>query len=134
MIDHISLGVGDLKRARGLYTAALAPLEITPIYEFDDATGYGRDGNPFFWISRSDNVKPEQGLHIALAADSHEAVRAFHAAALAAGATGIPCVPREECGVPSPDAGVAHTQHRGRVVRHRIVATTQGRLHHADSG
>ena len=87
MIDHISLGVGDLERARGLYTAALAPLEITPIYEFDDATGYGRDGTPFFWIGRSENVKPEQGLHVALAADSHEAVRAFHAAALAAGAT-----------------------------------------------
>ncbi len=81
------MGVSDLERARVFYTAALAPLGITPIYEFDDATGYGRNGNSFFWIGRSDNVNPEPGLHVALAADGHEAVRAFHAAALAAGAT-----------------------------------------------
>ncbi len=87
MIDHISLGVGDLERSRAFYSAALAPLGITPLHEFDDAIGYGRHGNPCFWIGRSENPNPEQGLHVALAAENRDAVHAFHAAALAAGAT-----------------------------------------------
>ncbi|MDA0261502.1 MAG: VOC family protein [Proteobacteria bacterium] len=89
MIDHISLGVGDLEHSRKFYETALAPLGIVPIYNFDDATGYGRDGNPFLWIGRStaDGVMPEQGLHVALVASSHEAVHAFYEAAMAAGAT-----------------------------------------------
>ena len=87
MVDHISLGVSDLERSRAFYGAALAPLGLAAIFDFDDSTGYGRDGNPFFWIGHASDVKPEQGLHIAFAAASHDAVHAFHAAAISAGAT-----------------------------------------------
>jgi catechol 2,3-dioxygenase-like lactoylglutathione lyase family enzyme len=87
VLDHISLGVSDLQRSRAFYREALAPLGLSPIFDFDDSTGYGRDGTPFFWISRSADATPEQGLHIAFAAATHEAVHAFHAAATDAGAT-----------------------------------------------
>ena len=87
MLDHISLGVSDLECSRAFYQVALDPLGMTPVYEFDDATGYGRDGNPLFWIGRASDASPEQGLHIAFKAESHDAVHAFHEAAMAAGAT-----------------------------------------------
>ena len=87
MLDHISLGVSDLERSRALYGAALAPLGLSAIFDFDDATGYGRNGNPLFWIGRSADATPEQGLHIAFAAASYDAVHAFHEAAVGAGAT-----------------------------------------------
>ena len=60
MLDHISLGVSDLERSRAFYQVALDPLGMTPVYEFDDATGYGRDGNPLFWIGRASDASPSK--------------------------------------------------------------------------
>jgi catechol 2,3-dioxygenase-like lactoylglutathione lyase family enzyme len=47
--------------------------------------GFGSDGKPFFWISAQMPV--QTGLHVALGCENRELVDAFHAAALAAGAT-----------------------------------------------
>ena len=47
------------------------------------AHGFGRDGNPFFWVG--DNEQVGEGSHIAFTADTRAEVRAFHEAALAAG-------------------------------------------------
>ena len=45
--------------------------------------GYGADRKPFFWVSAHG---PASGpIHVAFAAPDQAAVRAFHAAALAAG-------------------------------------------------
>ena len=50
------------------------------------AAGFGRDGKPFFWIEARGRAV-EGRLHIAFAVDDRATVDAFHAAALAAGAT-----------------------------------------------
>lgn len=45
--------------------------------------GFGFEGKPFLWLH--DAPVPSQGVHVALIADSREAVDAFHAAGIAAG-------------------------------------------------
>ena len=88
MIDHISLGVNDLAAAAAFYDAALKPLGFRRLKEFPDAVGYGADGHATFWIGVPDggrwaNACP--GTHVAFAAASRGAVKAFHAAGLKAG-------------------------------------------------
>lgn len=91
MIDHIGFAILDIERSRRFYLAALAPLglsvqmEATPDQTEAGGTaiGFGKDGDPFFWIG--DNERVGEGTHVAFAADDHAAVDAFHAAALGAG-------------------------------------------------
>ncbi len=91
MLDHIGLPVSDYARSKAFYTAAFAPLgyglvmEVTPEMTGDgsSAAGFGRDGKPDFWIGTSDR---QARVHVAVAAADRAAVRAFHEAALAAGA------------------------------------------------
>ena len=52
MLDHISLGITNLSRARKFYDQALKPLGIKMVYP---AAGYGfgygvRKGEPKFWV------------------------------------------------------------------------------------
>jgi len=77
--------IGDYERARDFYLAALAPLGYALVMEFDGVAGLGADGNPDLWIQRGGRVEPR--LHLALRAGTRAQVDAFHAAALAAGAT-----------------------------------------------
>jgi hypothetical protein len=44
-LDHVTLVVGDYKRAKAFYEKALAPLGIKPVMDFGQACGFGRD-NP----------------------------------------------------------------------------------------
>jgi catechol 2,3-dioxygenase-like lactoylglutathione lyase family enzyme len=91
MIDHVGFAVTDLERSRAFYDAALKPLGLVSIMEVGpdktesggSAIGYGKDGNPFFWIG--DKERPGEGTHVALTVDSRAEVDAFHAAAIAAG-------------------------------------------------
>ena len=46
--------------------------------------GFGRQGKPEFWFG--EHTEKQQPMHIAFLAESRDQVRAFHAAALAAGA------------------------------------------------
>ena len=88
VIDHISIGVSDLPASRRFYLAALAPLgfvELDSWSEGGEETAFGPDGLDDFAISTAYPVNG--GGHIAFAADSRAEVDAFHAAALAAGAT-----------------------------------------------
>lgn len=90
MIDHLSLGVRDLSRAQRFYDAVLAPLGHVRIWETVDGTGYGAPGEndePFAITHDAGEVIPPGRLHVAFAAANRDAVRAFHAAALAHGAT-----------------------------------------------
>jgi catechol 2,3-dioxygenase-like lactoylglutathione lyase family enzyme len=90
MIDHLSLAVSDLARARAFYDAALAPLGYRRIMDFGQTAGYG-DGHPGFWIAAAEDgaapLRPAPGSHIAFVARDRAAVEAFHRAALAAGGT-----------------------------------------------
>jgi catechol 2,3-dioxygenase-like lactoylglutathione lyase family enzyme len=88
VIDHVSIGVRDLAKARRFYAAVLAPLEMSELREWPgEAVGYGKK-YPEFWINhRPGLVISDTGVHVCLRASSTQAVDAFHAAALAAGAT-----------------------------------------------
>jgi catechol 2,3-dioxygenase-like lactoylglutathione lyase family enzyme len=87
MIDHVSIGVRDLAKARRFYGAALAPLGMRELREWPDASvGFGKN-YPEFWINaRPALVASDSGVHVYLRAENTAAVDAFHAAALAAGA------------------------------------------------
>ena len=87
MLDHVGFAVSDYARSKAFYQEALAPLGISLLMEpIAEAAGFGRDGKPFFWIEA--RGRPVEGrLHIAFAVADHATVDAFHAAALAAGAT-----------------------------------------------
>jgi catechol 2,3-dioxygenase-like lactoylglutathione lyase family enzyme len=86
MIDHVSIGVRDLDRARRFYEGVLAPLGFVPLRENPGTVGYGKR-YPEFWINhRPGLTASDTGVHVCLRAASAEAVDAFHAAALRAGA------------------------------------------------
>ncbi len=90
MLDHIGLAVSDYARSKAFYEAALAPLgyglvmEITAEMTDGDAhAGFGPEGLPQFWIGTGEALTGH--VHVAFVAKDRAAVRAFHAASLAAG-------------------------------------------------
>lgn len=91
MIDHVSLSVEDLERARNFYARALAPLGMQIVGEVTAEQsgsfgfvgfGIGRKGS--LWLVHSGRQTPP--THICFRAPTRAAVREFHAAALEAGA------------------------------------------------
>jgi catechol 2,3-dioxygenase-like lactoylglutathione lyase family enzyme len=82
-IDHIGFGVRDFPKSRAFYLAALAPLGIGVVKEGEDWVMIGKDGHPMLWFGDVGTVPGP--IHVAFSAASHEQVRAFYAAALAAG-------------------------------------------------
>jgi catechol 2,3-dioxygenase-like lactoylglutathione lyase family enzyme len=90
MIDHVSIGVRDVARAKRFYDAALAPLGYSCLSAGADSLGYGGGDAISFWVNLSAKPVPADmgsGLHFCFAAPSRRSVTAFHAAALAAGGT-----------------------------------------------
>ena len=83
MLDHVILNVTDIAAARAFYDAALAPLGLGVMMEFEPGCGYGAGGKPEFWVAERD--APSAPVHVAFAAHDPATVDAFHAAALAAG-------------------------------------------------
>ncbi len=88
MIDHVSLSVEDLERAKYFYSKALAPLGLEVVGEVTAEQsgsvafvgfGIGRKGS--FWVAHNGRQTPT--THICFRAPTRAAVRAFHAAALA---------------------------------------------------
>jgi catechol 2,3-dioxygenase-like lactoylglutathione lyase family enzyme len=84
IIDHIGLAVSDYERGKQFFTQALAPLGIQLVMEVEGWAGLGKGGKPELWFGT--HTQPQRPMHIAFVAESREQVRAFHAAALAAGA------------------------------------------------
>ncbi|HVH73895.1 MAG TPA: VOC family protein [Stellaceae bacterium] len=87
MIDHVSLGVRDLARAKRFYDSALAPLGYRCLSESAGSLGYGREA-PQLWVMAVEHPVPADdgsGLHFCFTAPDRATVAAFHRAALAAG-------------------------------------------------
>lgn len=87
MLDHVTIQVRDIARARAFYDVALAPLGLAVLMSGEGYHGYGiagADRPPGFWIGAGGPVAP---VHIAFAARDRWEVEAFHKAALAAGGT-----------------------------------------------
>jgi catechol 2,3-dioxygenase-like lactoylglutathione lyase family enzyme len=88
VLDHVGIEVSDFARSRAFYEMALAPLGLAVVMEpIDTSAGFGGfDRKPWFWINARGRPAV-QGAHLAFQAINHDAVDAFHAAALAAGGT-----------------------------------------------
>jgi catechol 2,3-dioxygenase-like lactoylglutathione lyase family enzyme len=87
MIDHISIGVRDISRAKAFYDAVLKPVGYSCLSSSEDSLGYGRE-RAAFWISASTSPvppDPHSGLHVCFAAPTRASVDAFHRAALSHG-------------------------------------------------
>jgi catechol 2,3-dioxygenase-like lactoylglutathione lyase family enzyme len=92
MILYITLGTDDVDRAARFYDAALAPLGIQRLRSEPDEVGYGLPGDSRcrLWVTRPFDGRGAtvgNGSMPALLAPDEAAVRAFHAAGLAAGGT-----------------------------------------------
>jgi catechol 2,3-dioxygenase-like lactoylglutathione lyase family enzyme len=92
VIDHLALDVGDYRKSRDFYAAALAPLGYGLKQELPaeppavpDRAGFGAT-HPVFWISGGGPV--ERLLHFAFAAANRGQVDAFYREALRAGGRG----------------------------------------------
>lgn len=84
MIEHVTLHCTDLEASRRFYEKALAPLGYRVVQEYPDAVGFKAGGHTSFWLA---TAKPGTPTHLAFRARDRQTVRAFHRAALKAGAT-----------------------------------------------
>jgi catechol 2,3-dioxygenase-like lactoylglutathione lyase family enzyme len=86
MFDHIGLGVASFRKSRAFYAMALAPLGIAIVKEGPDWAMLGKGGKNGVWFG--EYGVPPGPIHIAFAAETRAEVRAFYAAAIAAGGKG----------------------------------------------
>jgi len=85
MIDHLCLQVQDVPASAAFYEAVLAPLGYRRVVEFGEVVGFGAT-RPEFWLGPVTTGGEPREVHFAFVAADRAAVRAFHAAAEAAGA------------------------------------------------
>jgi catechol 2,3-dioxygenase-like lactoylglutathione lyase family enzyme len=86
IIDHIGLVVADYEKSKQFFSSALAPLGIELVMEIAGNAGFGKAGKPEFWFASGGEI--QRPMHIAFIADNRTQVRAFYAAAMAAGGKG----------------------------------------------
>lgn len=92
MLGHLSFGVHDLARAADFYDRVLAPLGFVRVWSNERGVGFGPPGKGdklALFAKPNQVVAPGPGFHLAFDAPSRAAVDAFHAAAIAAGATDL---------------------------------------------
>ncbi len=83
MLDHVTVNVSDLERAKPFYREALAPLGYSLQMEFPGAAGFGTgEGIPDLWLGSSEE---RAASHVALSAPDRATVDRFYEAAMAAG-------------------------------------------------
>jgi catechol 2,3-dioxygenase-like lactoylglutathione lyase family enzyme len=91
LLDHVSLTVRDIERAKAFYKAVMLPLGAVVAYERDDAIGFGERNRPgdvrhtYISVFQSPQACPDLRRHVCFRAASVEQVREFHRAGLAAG-------------------------------------------------
>jgi catechol 2,3-dioxygenase-like lactoylglutathione lyase family enzyme len=85
MIDHTGVNVRNYETSRAFYQQALAPLGYAMLMEFEEAAGFGVEGQPDFWIEGDAKVGDGLHTHVAFRADSRHAVDEFYRAAVKAG-------------------------------------------------
>lgn len=85
-INHVGFSVANFEASLSFYTAALAPLGMKPMvnfeYEGDRHAGFGST-RPDFWIGTSPNASGR--IHLAFTATTRAQVNEFYTAAVAAG-------------------------------------------------
>ena len=88
MLDHVSIGVSDIKRAGEFYDAVLKPLGFTRLSDGETSLGYGGKAPVLWLLASGGTVKPDvkSGLHFCFSANDRPGVDGFYAAAMKAGA------------------------------------------------
>ncbi|NTX07389.1 VOC family protein [Myxococcus sp. CA051A] len=89
ILSHVSVGTNDFARAVAFYDQVLATLGCRRVLDFPNAVAYGKQF-PEFWVQMpldGQRATVGNGTHFGFIATSKQMVHAFHAAALAAGAT-----------------------------------------------
>jgi catechol 2,3-dioxygenase-like lactoylglutathione lyase family enzyme len=108
VIDHIGIGVRNFDESLDFYTRALAPLGLdrVALIDADDrSAAFGLHERDDFWIHEG---RPAGRMHVAFVAESPEAVDAFHAAAIEAGA--------RDNGAPGPRPEYSDTYYAAYVI------------------
>lgn len=84
VIDHLSVGVTDIKSACAFYDPVLETVSVNRLAANDGFAAYGKGRVEFIAILpfNAETATGGNGTHICFAAPSPEAVDAFHAAAL----------------------------------------------------
>jgi catechol 2,3-dioxygenase-like lactoylglutathione lyase family enzyme len=89
VIDHLVVNCADYTASQRFYDRVLSVLGGSRLQDFGEAIGYGRDGKADFWIAEGAGMGPNREVHFGFAAADHDAVRAFHDAALELGAESL---------------------------------------------
>lgn len=90
LLDHVSISVRSISRARPFYVAVMAALGAKQMYDRADAIGFGErnrsgdDGHTYLSVFESAVATPDARRHWCFRAASKAQVDAFHAAGLAA--------------------------------------------------
>ena len=93
LLDHVSIAVRDIARAKPFYRAVMSALGAPLVYEREDAIGFGErnrqgdDGHSYISVYRAEVALPDARRHWCFRARSASEVRAFYAAGLSAGGT-----------------------------------------------
>jgi catechol 2,3-dioxygenase-like lactoylglutathione lyase family enzyme len=93
LLDHVSITVRDLGRAKPFYIAVMAALQAKVAYNRPDAIGFGERNRPdddvhtYLSVFESAAASVDARRHWCFRAASTAEVDAFHAAGLAAGGT-----------------------------------------------
>jgi catechol 2,3-dioxygenase-like lactoylglutathione lyase family enzyme len=85
MFDHVVIGVSDYAASKAFFLRALEPLGVASVNEGPLGIEMCAEGNDSSLCLFHTDDKPAR-LHLAFTAATRAQVRAFHAAALAAGA------------------------------------------------
>jgi catechol 2,3-dioxygenase-like lactoylglutathione lyase family enzyme len=86
VLDHVSITVRDLGRARAFYDAIMAALGVTRVSNGSGAIGYGTRSDPvdtshtYFSLVASADFRADDARHWCFKASSREQVDAFHRA------------------------------------------------------
>lgn len=91
VLDHVSIAVADLDRARPFYDAVMTALGVDKVYDRADALGYGErcragnDHHTYLAVYASPGASGDDGRHWCFKAPTRAAVRAFHGRGIEAG-------------------------------------------------
>jgi catechol 2,3-dioxygenase-like lactoylglutathione lyase family enzyme len=93
LLDHVSITVRDLQRAKPFYLAVMSALGAVVAYDRDDAIGFGERNRPaddmhtYLSVYESPSASSDPRRHWCLRAGSVADVDAFYAAGIASGGT-----------------------------------------------
>jgi catechol 2,3-dioxygenase-like lactoylglutathione lyase family enzyme len=84
MLDHLSIQCANVDASSAFYDTVLSALGGSRIMEFGDVIGYGRDGQPDFWLGPLETGDGFRESHIAFHSPDRASVQRFYESALAA--------------------------------------------------